>query len=81
MVFKKPDLKIGFKDRKRLIDPIFFEVKRPQIESKYQEENDYIKLLKQLKASVDYQVQLNIESPVALGVYCAGNYLVVPLSS
>lgn len=71
---KKPDVKIGFKDRKRVIDAVYFEVKRPNIESKYQAENDYVKLLKQLKVSIDYQVKLNIMSPVAFGVHCEGNY-------
>lgn len=72
---KKPDIKIGFKDRHRVVGCVYFEVKRPNVASKYQEEENFAKLLKQLKASLDYQVALNISSPVSFGVLCEGNVL------
>lgn len=70
---KKPDVLIGFRDKQKLVNVIYFEVKRPTASSKYQEENDFVKLLKQLKTSIDFQVQLNITSPVAFGVLCEGD--------
>ncbi|KAL9540708.1 hypothetical protein MBANPS3_009530 [Mucor bainieri] len=49
-----------------------FEVKRPDVTSKYQAESEHVKLLKQLKQSIDFQVYLNVPSPVAYGFLCEG---------
>lgn len=69
---KKPDIKIGFNDKHKTIDVVYFEVKRPNITSRHQEENDYVKLLKKLLVSLNYRVQETIPSPVTFGVLCEG---------
>lgn len=70
----KPDVLIGFKHQKKLINCLVLEVKRPTATSKYQAENDHVELLKQMKTSIDFQVKLFIKSPVSFGVLCQGSY-------
>lgn len=41
-----PDVLLGFKEKQKLINSIYFEVKKPTASSKYQEEIDWVKLLK-----------------------------------
>ncbi|KAF1800432.1 hypothetical protein V8B55DRAFT_1566726 [Mucor lusitanicus] len=67
-----PDVLIGFKHQKKLINCLVLEVKRPTATSKYQAENDHVELLKQMKTSIDFQVKLFIKSPVSFGVLCQG---------
>lgn len=69
---KRPDFMLGIKSRKRVIFFFFVEVKRPDTTSNYQEESDYVKLLKQLKNSTDEQLKINMKTPVAYGLLCEG---------
>lgn len=70
----KPDVIIGFKYKKNHINCLLFEVKRPTATSKYQAENAHVKLLKQMKTSIDFQVKIRINSPASFGVLCRGSY-------
>lgn len=63
---------IGFRNRKRDIYLFFVELKRPSKQSKYQVEDDYTKLVKHLKASIDAQANLGIEKPTSFGLLCEG---------
>ena len=69
---KKPDFMLGIKNRKRTMFFFFVEVKRPDITSNHQEENDYVKLLKQLKSSIDEQLKIKVKAPAAYGLLCEG---------
>ncbi|KAI8087678.1 uncharacterized protein B0P05DRAFT_465474, partial [Gilbertella persicaria] len=42
----------------------------PACKSVYQEENDFVKLLKMMKASIDYQITLGIRNPKSFGLLC-----------
>ncbi|KAG2235771.1 hypothetical protein INT48_000997 [Thamnidium elegans] len=67
---KKADFMLGYKDRKREIFLFFVELKKPGKVSKYQVEDDSVKLCKHMKCSIDIQATMGIESPVALGLLC-----------
>ncbi|KAG1463120.1 hypothetical protein G6F56_005360 [Rhizopus delemar] len=69
---KKADFMLGYKDRKREIFLFYVELKRPGKVSKYQVEDDFVKLCKHMKYSIDNQAAIGIESPVALGLWCEG---------
>ncbi|KAG1121476.1 hypothetical protein G6F42_012393 [Rhizopus arrhizus] len=69
---KKPDFMLGIKDRKRELYYFYVEVKRPKVKSIYQEEDDYAKLLKQLKGSIDNQLKLGMKDPKSFGLLCEG---------
>ncbi|KAI7898205.1 uncharacterized protein BX663DRAFT_480421 [Cokeromyces recurvatus] len=69
---KKPDLMLGIKDRKRCLNFFFIEAKRPNVKSSYQAEDDFVKLMKHLKNSINYQVSLKVLSPMSLGILCEG---------
>jgi hypothetical protein len=47
-------------------------VKRPEQSSIYQDEDDYVKLLKQMKTSVDAQIDLGVRNPTSLGLLVEG---------
>lgn len=47
-------------------------MKRPQQSSIYQDEDDYVKLLKQMKTSVDAQIDLGVRNPTSLGLLVEG---------
>lgn len=47
-------------------------MKRPGQVSLYQDEDDYVKLLKQMKTSVDVQIDLGIHNPTSLGLLVEG---------
>ncbi|RCI06630.1 hypothetical protein CU098_012877 [Rhizopus stolonifer] len=68
----KPDFQLGLKNRKREVYFFFVEVKRPDKQSKYQEEDDFVKLLKQLKTSLDRQLLLGMKNPISFGLLCEG---------
>jgi len=75
---KKPDFMLGITDRKREAYYYFYvEVKRPDAKSIYQEEDDYVKLLKQMKGSIDNQAYLGMANPVSLGLLCEGKLSIV----
>ncbi|KAG0781374.1 hypothetical protein G6F21_011679 [Rhizopus arrhizus] len=69
---KKPDFMFGTKIKKREVYFFFVEVKRPEITSKYQPEDDYTKLMKQMKGSVDDQLCLGSKNPTSLGLLVEG---------
>ncbi|KAI8338223.1 hypothetical protein BC941DRAFT_424941 [Chlamydoabsidia padenii] len=68
----KPDVMIGIKIKKADVYLIFIEVKRPLVSSKYQAEDDFTKLMKHLKTSINIQIKLGIQEPVSIGVLCEG---------
>ncbi|CAO3633203.1 unnamed protein product [Mucor hiemalis] len=72
---KKPDIMIGMKlptsfstIREHYL--FFVEVKKPNPTSKYQAEDDYTKVLKHMKVSIDHQINIGIERPKSFGVLC-----------
>lgn len=69
---KKPDIALGikYKGRNRLF--FFIEVKRPGQNSMYQDEEDYVKLLKHMKGSIDDQIDLGVHNPTSLGLLVEG---------
>lgn len=50
----------------------FIEVKRPQVSSRYQVEDDYTKLLKEMKGSIDDQLRVGKEDPLSHGLLAEG---------
>ncbi|KAG0805612.1 hypothetical protein G6F16_004635 [Rhizopus arrhizus] len=69
---KKADFMLGYKDRKREVFLFYVELKRHDKISKYQVEDDFVKLCKHMKYSIDNQAAIGIEAPVALGLWCEG---------
>lgn len=69
---KKPDFMIGTKLKKQVVYFFFAEVKRPERNIKYQPEDNFTKLMKQMKASVDEQLRLGVETPKSLGLLIEG---------
>jgi hypothetical protein len=69
---RKPDIAFGisYKGKGRFF--FFVEVKRPGQSSIYQDEDDYVKLLKQMKTSVDAQIDLRVRNPTSLGLLVEG---------
>ncbi|KAG1369271.1 hypothetical protein G6F61_012473 [Rhizopus arrhizus] len=69
---RKPDIAFGisYKGKGRFF--FFVEVKRPGQSSIYQDEDDYVKLLKQMKTSVDAQIDLGVRNPTSLGLLVEG---------
>lgn len=63
---------LGYKDRKREVFLFYVELKKPDKDSKYQVEDDFVKLCKHMKHSIDKQAAIGIEAPVALGLWCEG---------
>jgi len=66
---------VGIQDRKRELYFFYVEVKRPKVKSVYQEEDDYVKLLKQLKESIDNQLKLGMKNPKSFGLLCEGKMI------
>ncbi|CEI89074.1 hypothetical protein RMCBS344292_03446 [Rhizopus microsporus] len=69
---EKLDLMLGITDRKRELYFFYVELKRPERQSIYQKEDDFCKLLKQIKVPVDKQVKLKLASPASCGLFCEG---------
>lgn len=57
---KKADFMMGFKDRKREVFLFFVELKRPGKVSKYQVEDDFVKLIKHMKNSICKKLVLSV---------------------
>jgi hypothetical protein len=72
-----PDYKLGvkFKGKNRFI--FFVEAKRPGQTSIYQDKDDYVKLMKHMKSSIDDQIDLGVNEPVSFGVLIEGNNIIV----
>ncbi|CEP18549.1 hypothetical protein [Parasitella parasitica] len=68
----KPDIAFGINYKRKARLFFFVEVKRPGQCSIYQDENDYVKLLKQMKTSVDGQIDLGVPNPTSLGLLVEG---------
>ncbi|KAI8047048.1 uncharacterized protein B0P05DRAFT_567014 [Gilbertella persicaria] len=60
------------KHKKKALFTFFVEVKRPGETSKYQKESDYVKLMKEMKDSLDKQIDLGLESPFSFGLLVEG---------
>ena len=68
-----PDWKLGFaKHKKKALFCFFVEVKRPGESSRYQKETDYVKLLKEMKSSIDKQINMGLVSPFSFGLLVEG---------
>lgn len=63
-----PDWKLGYKVQRRQLFTFFAEVKRPNTSSKYQAESDYVKILKEMKGSIDLQIHLGVANPASFGL-------------
>ncbi|CAO3606583.1 unnamed protein product [Mucor hiemalis] len=72
---KKSDFFIGRKMRSHELYFFSVEVKRPDTSSKYQAEDDFTKLMKMMKDSVDEQLRLGIENPTSLGLLVEGMHI------
>ncbi|KAG1358321.1 hypothetical protein G6F62_000803 [Rhizopus arrhizus] len=68
----RPDFMLGIEDRKRELYYFYIELKRPDCDSKYQKEDDFCKLMKQMKISVDRQIKLKMANPISFGLLCEG---------
>ncbi|KAG2203614.1 hypothetical protein INT47_011708, partial [Mucor saturninus] len=68
----RPNFMIGTKVKSKDLYFFFVEVKRPQTTSAYQPEDDYVKLMKQLKDSIHKQLYLGVENPNSLGLLVEG---------
>ncbi|RCI02561.1 hypothetical protein CU098_011934, partial [Rhizopus stolonifer] len=69
---KKPDSMFGTRVRNKEIFFFFIEIKRPEAASKYQLEDDYAKLMKLMKGSLDDQLCLGVKDPLSLGLLVEG---------
>lgn len=59
-----PDWKLGYmKHNSKSLFSFFVEVKRSGQTSKYQTEDGYVKLMKEMKDSLDKQIVLRFDSP------------------
>ncbi|KAI8376684.1 hypothetical protein EDC96DRAFT_436350, partial [Choanephora cucurbitarum] len=64
---------LGFaKHKKKALFCFFVEVKRPGESSKCQKETDYVKLLKEMKSSIDKQINMGLASPFSFGLLVEG---------
>ncbi|KAI7866972.1 hypothetical protein BDF14DRAFT_1807063 [Spinellus fusiger] len=71
---KRPDFMLGTTTTNNNNIFVFFvEVKRPNTTSCYQEEDDFTKLLKQMKLSIDSQLYLGVKDPFSLGLLLKGH--------
>ncbi|EIE87284.1 hypothetical protein RO3G_11995 [Rhizopus delemar RA 99-880] len=52
----------------RITTIAFKTIKRPGQPSKYQTESDYVKLMKEMKESVEGQIDLGFDNPVSFGL-------------
>ncbi|KAI8377246.1 hypothetical protein BD560DRAFT_348756 [Blakeslea trispora] len=68
----KPDFMIGVLKKKKKHLFFFVEVKRPNIQSKYQPEEDMVKLLKHMKSSIDDQLHAGINDCMSFGLLVEG---------
>ncbi|CAO3694304.1 unnamed protein product [Rhizopus microsporus] len=65
---RMPDLKLDYKFKGKPHFAFFVEVKRPGQTSLYQDEGDFVKLLKVMKESINDQIDLGFEDPASLGL-------------
>jgi hypothetical protein len=68
----KPDFSLGFKNKKRELYFFFVEAKRPGQHCSAQPEDDFSKLMKQMKASINQQVILGVHNPLSFGLLSVG---------
>ncbi|KAI8359794.1 hypothetical protein BD560DRAFT_474677 [Blakeslea trispora] len=68
----KPDMLLGVERKRRAYYFFFVEVKRPNQTSKYQPEDDMVKLMKQMKHSIDDQLYLGVKTPKSFGLLIEG---------
>lgn len=69
---KKPDIMIGAEQKKKNYYFFFVEIKKSSMHSKYQIEDDSVKLMKEMKGSIDNQLRLGIDNPSSLGLLVEG---------
>lgn len=73
-----PDWKLGYmKHRNKSLFTFFVELKRPGHTSKYQPEDDYVKLMKMMKDSLDKQIDLGLDCPFSFGLLVEGMYYIL----
>ncbi|ORE18491.1 hypothetical protein BCV71DRAFT_179465, partial [Rhizopus microsporus] len=65
---KKPDFMIGSRPKKKEFYFFFVEIKRSDITSKHRAEDEFTKILKQMKDSADKALCLGVKGPVSLGL-------------
>lgn len=63
---------IGTKVKGKVLYFFFVKVKRPKTSSKYQPEDDYAKIMKLMKESLDEQLCLGVRNPSSLGLLVEG---------
>lgn len=69
---KKPDIMIGAEQKKKSHYFFFVEIKKPSIYSNHQIEDSSIKLMREMKGSIDNQLKLGIKNPSSLGLLVEG---------
>lgn len=68
-----PDFKPGYmKNGKKSLYAFFVEVKRPGQSSRYQAEDDFVKLLKQMKDIMNKQIDIGFTKPFSFGLLVEG---------
>lgn len=71
---KKPDIMIGTESKEKDVYFFYVEIKRPNTSSRYQVEDDSVKLMKEMKGSIDSQLRLGIKNPSSLGILVEGTF-------
>lgn len=69
---KKPDIMIGTEHKREDLYFFYVEIKRPAVHSRHQIEDDYVKLLKEMKDSIDGQLKVGIENSSSLRLLVEG---------
>lgn len=64
---------LGLKDRKKEYYFFYVEIKSPQQKSEYELEDDFVKLMKQMKLSINKQLWRAFPNPCSYGLLCEGN--------
>lgn len=70
---RMPDLKLGYKFKGRPHFAFFVEAKRPGQTSHYQDESDFVKLMKAMKESINGQIDFGFQDPASFGLLVEGS--------
>ncbi|PHZ13449.1 uncharacterized protein RHIMIDRAFT_279396 [Rhizopus microsporus ATCC 52813] len=62
------NLKLGYKHKRKPRYAFFVEAKGPNKTSIYQADDDYVRLMKQMKTSIGIQVDMGFQNPKSLGL-------------
>ncbi|KAI8985249.1 hypothetical protein BDB01DRAFT_721838 [Pilobolus umbonatus] len=69
---KVKSIKLGNKIKGKPRYAFFVEAKRPKRKSIYQREDDYVKLMKEMKEGINRQIDLGIQGHASFGLFVEG---------